>query len=639
MVSFNRTIAEYERNPDFCDAHFWEKEATGTIDLFKYAAWLVDGKPRPIGRQKTYTSEEQKAKKRAADLERIHEETKTANEIGEIPFKTINWERRLACKNDQMLFEKTYLPTICEKPNADYHIILAERIAETIQNGGRQAILLPRGGGKTMKCRSGAAHGILYGRIRWGYNLSANEQQAKETMETLKTWFSKNPILLEDFPEICFPLSILGTKHTGSVVRSQTFQGVKTNVVWGNEEFRCPSLILPEDVALWYQEHDPESVKKVVLDPSQPENYFWIPTSSYAIFSSQGIQSGIRGGNVTHPQTLASIRPNFVILDDIQNDQTAASMVSVSKLEGIINNAVSYLAKPGEPIALLMPCTVIESDDLADTYGDPEKKPEWRGIRVPMITQWPKGMDNVVISQETETAKLWLEYAEIRRKSLRKHGDIRDATEFYKTHQTLMDEGFTVSWDARFYPNEVSAIQHAMNLRFSNHQSFLSNMQQVGKNVLTATEQKIRWSDFCEKMADYDKGTVPADTQRLVAYIDIQAEYFAYVVLAVSFDLSCCFIADYGTFPDFKMANYRRRQANSWRLLTKSYMAARMLPGSREKLNIDDVYTWGLRSLLDDLFARPYIRADENNTILHIHHIALDAQEGIEHLNHLSKPL
>lgn len=51
-----------------------------------------------------------------------------------------------------------------------------------------------------------------------------------------------------------------------------------------------------------------------------------------------------------------------------------------------------------------------------------------------MVTKWPEGMDKKAITQETETSHLWTEYAEIRHQSIRKHGDIRDATAFYEQH-------------------------------------------------------------------------------------------------------------------------------------------------------------------------------------------------------------
>lgn len=58
MVSFNRTIAEHERNPDFCDVHFWEKEAAGIFN------WCVAGliRLRKNGNKLTVCKENEKIK-------------------------------------------------------------------------------------------------------------------------------------------------------------------------------------------------------------------------------------------------------------------------------------------------------------------------------------------------------------------------------------------------------------------------------------------------------------------------------------------------------------------------------------------------------------------------------------------------
>lgn len=600
----------------------------GSVNLFRYAAWLADGRPRPGRRKSTLSAAERKARKRAADAQRVNETTRSASEIGEIPFHTINWERRLACKRDQLLFEKTYLPMVCHIEDAPYHRLLAEQIERTIREGGKQAILLPRGGAKTTKCRTGCTSGLLYGRIRWGYNIAANEEEALNSLLTIKSWIKGNPILLEDFPEVCYPISILKSKQPGSVAESQTYRGFQTWVSWGSDEIHLPIIRFPDDVAKWYMSHDPESVRKIVLNPDKPDEFFYVPASAYAILSTCGIDSGIRGANQANPVTMEQIRPGFVILDDIQNDKTAASITSVAKIEKKIAGAIRFLAGPGETISMLMPATVIESGDLADTYGDPEKRPEWRGIRVPMVIKWPDGITNSAISAETPTSKLWLEYETVRRESLRKHGDIRDATEFYRLHRDEMDRGFEVSWPQRYEKAELSAIQYAMDLRFENHLLFLTNMQQVGGDVLEEKFQKLRWQDFASKMADTPIRVMPETAHKLVCQVDVQGEYFAWTVLAASYDFATAQVIDYGTFPEFGVQYFRRTQANSWKLLTKGYLASRGGVEKGTQINADAIYTWGLRKLLDDLTTRTYTRADRFNSVHKIAHIGIDAQDG-----------
>ena len=65
----------------------------------------------------------------------------------------------------------------------------------------------------------------------------------------------------------------------------------------------------------------------------------------------------------------------------------------------------------------------------------------------------------------------------IRADSLRENGTIDRATAFYATHREEMDEGAEIAWEARYNPDELSAIQHAMNLRFLDEVAFWAEYQ------------------------------------------------------------------------------------------------------------------------------------------------------------------
>ena len=102
-----------------------------------------------------------------------------------------------------------------------------------------------------------------------------------------------------------------------------------------------------------------------------------------------------------------------------------------------------------------------------------------------MVTQWPPGVTDYEITQETEAGRLWLEYAEIWRKSHQKRGDFRLATRFYRKNRRIMNKGFKVSWKERYdRATEASAQQHAMNLRLKSPRTFLSEFQNVGKSLV-----------------------------------------------------------------------------------------------------------------------------------------------------------
>ena len=81
-----------------------------------------------------------------------------------------------------------------------------------------------------------------------------------------------------------------------------------------------------------------------------------------------------------------------------------------------------------------MPCTVIRPSDMADNILCRDKHPEWNGERTKMVYSFP------------DDEKLWQRYGELRAESLRAHGDIRLATEFYVGHRQAMDAGADVAW-------------------------------------------------------------------------------------------------------------------------------------------------------------------------------------------------
>ena len=57
------------------------------------------------------------------------------------------------------------------------------------------------------------------------------------------------------------------------------------------------------------------------------------------------------------------------------------------------------------------------------------------------------------------------------------HGDIRLATEFYVANREAMDAGAVVAWPERFNHDELSAIQHAMNLKLQDEAAFFAEYQ------------------------------------------------------------------------------------------------------------------------------------------------------------------
>ena len=72
---------------------------------------------------------------------------------------------------------------------------------------------------------------------------------------------------------------------------------------------------------------------------------------------------------------------------------------------------------------------------------------------------------------------LWQRYAEIRAEGLRAGDGGAAGTEFYRENRAAMDEGADVAWAERFNHDELSAIQHAMNLKLQDEAAFFAEYQ------------------------------------------------------------------------------------------------------------------------------------------------------------------
>ena len=113
--------------------------------------------------------------------------------------------------------------------------------------------------------------------------------------------------------------------------------------------------------------------------------------------------------------------------------------------------------------------TVIRRGDMADSLLDRKKHPEWKGERFKMVYAFP--------TNET----LWNKYAEMYRESLAEGRNGEEATAFYLQHRLEMDEGARVYWPERYNPDEISAIQHAMNRRIIDEFAFMAECQNPTK--------------------------------------------------------------------------------------------------------------------------------------------------------------
>ncbi len=209
--------------------------------------------------------------------------------------------------------------------------------------------------------------------------------------------------------------------------------------------------------------------------------------------------------------------------------------------------------------------------------------------------------------------KLWEEYADIRAEALRTDGNFQAATDFYVAHREEMDEGAVVEWEARFNDDEVSALQHAMNLKFQDEAAFMSEYQNEPLPEDMGDEVMLSVDEIASKINGLPEGKVPLACDKVTAFIDIQKTLLFYVVVAWSENFTGA-VLQYGAWPE---------QHNRMFSLSSANPTIQMkFPGA----GLEGCLYGALEELVSDLLSREWER--EDGALLKIERAMIDANWG-----------
>lgn len=485
-------------------------------------------------------------------------------DIGDIP-PIADTDRRDRAEGDFEFFCRTYFPATFNLAWSNDHRRAIQRIQTATREGGLFAYAMPRGSGKTSLAECAVLWATLCGYREFILFIGSDEGSGLASLESIKTEIETNDLLLEDFPEVCFPIRALeGIPHR---CNGQTYKGQRTHIGWTAKEIIYPTI--------------PGS------------------KASGAVIKATGITGRIRGMSFKRPDG-KKVRPSMVVIDDPQTDESARSPSQCAQRVAILNGAILGLAGPGRKIAGVMPCTVIAKGDMADELLDKNKNPQWQGERTKMMYSFPAN------------TKLWDQYAQIRADSFRAGNDGKDATAFYQANREAMDAGAEAAWPVRFNPDEISAIQHAMNLRLRDERAFFAEYQNdpmpevIDSELMTANE-------IAAKVNGLKRYVVPMNCEHVTAFIDIQANMLFYLVLATGQKFNGAVI-DYNAWPDQKR--------NYWTKADAKHTFARLWPTMGQE---GQIYK-ALESLVSDLMARDWVR--EDGSAMKIERLLIDCNWG-----------
>lgn len=488
----------------------------------------VKAKPRPGGKQKAAPPAVQRPltpkelnyeayKEQQAGISR--ERSAKGRDAGPPP-DIADIERREACAASLKLFCETYAPEAFSMGWSDAHLRVISRIEEAATLGALFAFALPRGSGKTTISRMGALWATLNGICRYAFLIGATAQKAADSLDAIKTLIRFGPLLGADYPEVSHY-----ARHLGGIANrasGQTCGDASTLIDWSADGIVMPTVPPPSN----WPAHWPLRADGMV------------PTSGVVIATSGLTGDGIRG-SVKVLTNGESVRPDFVLLDDPQTPESARSKTQNLVREQLVSADVLGMAGPGKAIAAVMPCTVIEPGDMADSLLSRAKHPMWRGERSGILKALPKNL----------TA--WDAYFDVYSRCAQlEPPDFTESNAYYVAHREELEEGAEAAWDERKLSSEVSAVQHAMHLRYRDPFAFAAEYMNDPKPLHAVAASSTDAEMVAKKVAEnLPRLKVPRNCTRVTAMIDVGEHVLWWCVTAWDEKFGGTVI-DYGPFPD-----------------------------------------------------------------------------------------
>lgn len=466
------------------------------------------------------------ARRRATQAAARRAQTRQGQDIGKLP-PCKNPKRRAACKDDFGRFCKTYFPEIfCLEWSKDLLRVIA-KVERVVLDHHKLAVAMPRGSGKTSLSETAILWAILYGRHRFAVLVAAVAPKAEDSMISLKSALLKNDLLLEDFPEVCYPIR----KIDGEARRclGQLHQGKRTNVKWGSDRIVLPTI-----------EGSP---------------------ASGAIIDATSIEGNIRGSKFPMPDG-STARPTLAMVDDCQTPESARSQgpsgQTTYRLQ-VIKQDVQGLAGPNRKTAILVPCTVICPGDLADQLLNRKLYPDFRGERTKRLYAWP-----------TNRA-LWEQYRELREAAMRTDQPVDESMAFYRERMCkfgrrldepgncpncphkdqCMDCGAIVDWVDRIDADshDISSLQTAMHSYYEYGEAGFAAEFQNEPLANEAAGQRWTQDLIASRFTGRPRYEVPIDATEITVGVDVQQWSLWYTAVAWSPNFTG-HIIDYGVWPE-----------------------------------------------------------------------------------------
>lgn len=395
-------------------------------------------------------------------------------------------KRRRTCIDDPFEFMRSYFGWIFWQPFTGARQRMVDSIVHAARYSGDFAVADKRGGGKSGIALFTTFWLDLRCEVLLPLFIGKNQTGAQGDLSNLKQAIVESPSFADDFPEICRP--IIALEDWASAARKQTVNGHRTKIGWEKDCLFLPTV--PQDAL--------------------PSNW---PMSEKSVASGQGfavvgIDGKIRGFK------RRNVRPNFAVIDDIDDRESARSELQTADHRKAIDNDTIGLAGSGKRTSRVMLCTTLNDRCVAAIYT---VLPGWRGQRFRAFSKMP------------ERADLRDQYIEMRQTRVMDDPDARVAHAFYLENQTDIEAGGEVDNPYDFVdkpasdgkPLEVSAFQHYFNLiADTNWDSFLCEYQNDPPASEQITKTGLTRELIAKRLSGFNRCELPPNS-KIVVGIDI----------------------------------------------------------------------------------------------------------------------
>lgn len=432
-----------------------------------------------------------------------------------------NPKRREACLQDPERFMRTYLPRKFRQQFAKVHQKLIAEIWERATTGGRKAMAAPRGRGKSTIVKGMNVALVCAEKVRFIVPICATTKLAGRLYHDFQYEIGHNDLLLEDFPEICWPVRALdGAPQRAS---RQHIDGRKTHIYWSTTDFLRLARV-PGDAN--------EYLKSLGNE--------WSPYGGVKM-TFCGLDAAFRGLNIDDD------RPDYLIIDDPETRESAKSEEQISNRIETIERDVEGLEGQEKTIAMVMITTIQNNYSLSAQFTDKDIRPSWGGERFGWVVKWPTRED------------MWEEYVALRRQGQSdgdRHG--QKAIDYYIANREAMDEGVELLADTFKQTVKLdgtqlvfSAIQEVYNkISDTSRDSFFTEYQNDPPEAEKIDSIDLTAGHVAGCKSGYARGVKPEWVQYVVRGIDMGKTVCWWVDIGFALDGTGCVI-DYGRFETF----------------------------------------------------------------------------------------